>query len=136
MMMKKMMMKKNDVFNKYIKTRDHYYRNMKEALSKKEYQKASELLWGSVTQSIKALASLSGIKIRSHNKFKSFTRRIAKDIEDWEYHDLFLSLQHLHQNFYDEHVDPLDFPIYHEKARNFIKKNDKLIRQKLDKMRI
>jgi hypothetical protein len=34
---------------------------MEIALSNKEFRKASELLWGVITQSIKALASLSGI---------------------------------------------------------------------------
>ena len=119
-------------FEKYIRTRDHYFNNMRETLGKKEYQKASELLWGAITQSIKALASLSGIHIHSHNFFKRYTREISKDIGDPEYHELFLSLQQLHQNFYDEQIDPIDFPIYLKKAKNFLEKNDILIRRKLD----
>ena len=125
------MKKKNDAFNKYIQTRDHYYHNMKEALHKKEYRKASELLWGAVTQSIKALASLSEIRIRSHTYFRTFTRQVAKESKDPEYHKLFLSFQQLHQNFYDEQLDPADFPIYHENALIFMRKNDKLIKLKL-----
>jgi len=123
-------MKKNDIFKKYIRTRDHYYTNMKKVLAKKEHRKASELLWGTITQSIKALASLAGIKIRSHNRFRTFTRQVAKESKDPEYHKLFLDLQVLHRHFYDEQFDSVDFPNYHKKALQFLKKNNNLIKKK------
>ncbi len=122
---------RNDIFYNYIKTRDPYYKNMKEVLAKKEHRKASELLWGAITQSIKALASLVGIRIRSHNHFRTFTRQVAKESKDSEYHELFLDLQLLHRHFYDEQFDSVDFPIYLNKANKFINKNDDLIKKKL-----
>ena len=128
-------MKKNDIFNNYIQTRDHYYTNMKDVLAKKEHRKASELLWGAITQSIKALASLAEIRIRSHNHFRTFTRQVAKESKDSEYHELFLDLQLLHRHFYDEQFDPVDFPIYHKKALLFLEKNDNLIKQKIKELK-
>ena len=108
---------------------------MKKTLAKKEHRKASELLWGTITQSIKALASLSDKKIRSHKSFITSTRQIAKESNDPEYHELFLDLQVLHRNFYDEQFDSIDFPIYLKKAKRFIEKNDELIKKKLEALK-
>ncbi len=134
--MKKSLDMNQSNFHKYISTRDHYFHNMESSLKKKNYRKASELLWGAITQAIKALASLSNITIRSHNFFRTYTREIAKEINDSEYHELFLNLQILHQNFYDEQFDPVDFPIYHRKALLFLEKNDELIKKKLEALKI
>ena len=125
----------NNIFSKYIDTRNHYYKNMEQTVNKEEYRKASELLWGAVTQSIKALASLSGIMISQHKFFRTYTRDVAREIGDIEYHELFLTLETLHRNFYDEKIDPIDFPLYLEKANKFLEKTEQLIQKKLEQLK-
>ena len=123
----------DNVFSGYVKTRDHYYENMMETFSKGEYRKASEFLWGAVTQSIKALAVLppSPKEIRRHDEFFDFTKGVSKETRDKEYHELFLDLNALHRNFYDEIIPEDSFLIYLEKAKNFLKKTQNLIDEKL-----
>jgi len=118
-------------FHKYQECRDHYYKNMEEFFGRGEYRKASELLWGAITQAIKALASLSGIRIWQHREFKSYIRDVGREKRDEEYYELFEYLENLHRNFYDENIDPEDFPIYLRKAKKFLEKTQTLIDEKL-----
>ena len=120
----------HNIFEQYIQMRDHYYKNMEKLIQEEEFRKASELLWGAITQAIKALASLSGIEIRSHGFFRRYTRNVSRETSNYEYHQLFLFLEDLHKNFYDEEIEPIDFPIFIEKANKFLQINDDLIQQK------
>jgi hypothetical protein len=104
---------------------------MEEFFGRGEYRKASELLWGAITQAIKALASLSGIRIWQHREFKSYIRDVGREKRDEEYYELFEYLENLHRNFYDENIDPEDFPIYLRKAKKFLEKTQTLIDEKL-----
>lgn len=118
----------SDVALGYLKTRDKYLSNADKYFSKNEFRKSSELLWGAVTQSIKALASLSNIHIPSHAKFFDYTRSVGKETGDETYHTLFLELNTLHKNFYDEEIPPVDFPIFYKKAISFLKKTEELMK--------
>lgn len=121
----------NDVFVNYQRTRDHYFSNAQETIQKKEFRKASELLWGVITQSIKGLASLSGLKIRRHDEFNKFLSEVAKEVGDEKIYHHFLELQSLHTNFYDEIILEKDFPYYYEKTLEFLKTIDFLIQKRL-----
>ncbi len=50
----------------YLKTRDQYLVNAEKLLARREYRKASELLWGAMVQSIKALAAKRGYRLGTH----------------------------------------------------------------------
>jgi hypothetical protein len=121
----------NDAFVNYKRTRDHYFSNAQETIQKKEFRKASELLWGAATQSIKALATLSGTKIRGHSEFKIFLSEVAKAIGDQKLYTNFLEIESLHRNFYDEIIFEKDFPYYYEKILEFLKTIDFLIQKRL-----
>ncbi len=116
-----------ELFRSYLRARDTYFSNAEEAASKNEFRKASELLWGAITQSIKALASLSNRYITNHKQFFDFTRDVSKELVDEGYHTLFLELNTLHKNFYDEEIPSIDFPIFHKKALLFLRKTEELI---------
>lgn len=118
---------------RYLKARDNYFSNAEEAIAKKEFRKASELLWGAITQAVKALASLSNIHIAKHAEFFDYTRAVSKEIGEKELHTLFLELNTLHKNFYDEEIPSLDFPIFYEKAMRFLRKTEELIKKKIEK---
>jgi len=106
----------------YIKIRDEYFANAEMFAGKGEYRKASELLWGAIAQTIKALAIKRGLIIENHRQFFDYMRGLAKETRDVELYKTFLFLNDLHKNFYDEKIRPEDFNIYLKEAYQFIVK--------------
>ncbi len=111
----------------FLRMRDKYLSNANEMIKNEEWRKASELLWGAVTQSIKALASTSNINIRKHEEFFIFIETLGKEIDDKEIYRLFLDLNALHRNFYDEIIPEESFPIYYEKVEQFLEKLESIM---------
>jgi len=111
----------------YVKMRDEYFANAEKFAGKGEYRKASELLWGAVTQAIKALASKHGLVIENHAQFFDFMQTTAKETEDESLYKTFLFLNDLHKNFYDEKIRPVDFGIYLEEAYRFMLKLNEIM---------
>ena len=122
--------------SKYLIMRDHYLSNAEDMIKKNNLRKASELLWGAITQTIKSLASLSNIYIYSHNKFRSYTEEVSKQIQDRNLFLVFLRLENLHKNFYDERISEEDFPSYYKETLLFIKKLDTIAIEKIKKEEI
>lgn len=118
-----------------METRDHYYRNLEKTLTKRDYRKSSELLWGTITQAIKALATMPPypIEIKAHDDFYYFTEIVSKVTRDEEYYELFLFLNSLHQNFYDKIIPENGFRLYIKKAKEFLKKTQNLINEKSER---
>jgi len=102
--------------------RDAYFVNAEKLAKDGEFRKASEFLWGAVTQAIKALAVKLDIKIEMHSQFFDFMKTLAKEIEEPELYESFLFLNDLHKNFYDEKIRPEDYEIYLKKAVSFMKR--------------
>jgi Arc/MetJ-type ribon-helix-helix transcriptional regulator len=120
----------NSIFLDYIQTRKHCCRNMEKMVTSGEYKKASEYLWEAITQSIKALASVSSIPTQDHGFSRNIILQVFEEINDNEYHQLFLYLQKLHQNFNHREIEAIEFPSYLEKANTFLEKTDYLIQMK------
>lgn len=112
--------------HRHLRRRDDYYNNALKYAAKGKFPKASELLWGAVTQSLKALGATRNINIASHAMFFSFTRDLSKELEDEEFHKSFLFLNNLHKNFYDEVIDPKDFQMYRKEAESFLRKIEEI----------
>lgn len=115
--------------NNYLKMGKEYYSNAEECIKRGEFRKASELLWGAVTQFVKALGLLFNVRISSHGEFFSFIQQISKETGDKDYNTLFGELNHLHRNFYDEEISPESFPVFYEKTRLFLEKTEELMRK-------
>lgn len=111
----------------YIRMRNTYFANAEKFAAKGEFRKASELLWGAVTQAIKALAAKFDKSIDKHLQFFDFMETLAKEINEPELYESFLFLNDLHKNFYDEKIRPADFRIYLKKAFSFMKKLQEII---------
>lgn len=117
----------NKKFLEFINTRNHYFSNAKETIQKRELRKASELLWGSITQELKALAFSRNVVVYKHSQFRKLMRQISTELHDKTLYEDFLWLENLHRNFYDKEIDEQDFPLYFERVGKFIQKIDKLI---------
>ncbi|MEM2917434.1 MAG: PaREP1 family protein [Candidatus Bathyarchaeia archaeon] len=107
--------------------RDAYFVNAEKLAREGEFTKASEFLWGAVTQAIKALAAKFDIRIDKHSQFFGFMETLAKEVKEPQLYEDFLFLNDLHKNFYDEKIRPADYEIYLKKAVLFIRKLEKLM---------
>ena len=109
--------------------RDQYRSNAEHAIMAGEYRKASELLWGAVTQQLKALAATYNVVITSHRQFFDFLRQLAAELKDKPIYVDFVELNALHKNFYDEVIPPDVFPDFYQKAIQYIGRLDALARK-------
>lgn len=79
----------------------HYLDNAMNYLAKGDAEKASEFLWGSMTQALKALAASRGITLRSHNELREFAKGLARELNDESIWNAYREAQSLHSNFYE-----------------------------------
>lgn len=117
----------------FLDTRNHYFNNAKEFISKKEWRKASEMLWGAVTQSLKAVAALRNVEITNHRQFFSIAQRLSKDLNDPSVYYNFVELNTLHRNFYDEFIPENAFPLLYGKAKDYLVKLDAMLAKVVEK---
>ena len=106
--------------------RDQYRSNAEQAIAAGEYRKASELLWGAITQQLKALAARYGVEIKSHREFFEFLRQLSLEQHDETLYREFVNLNALHKNFYDETIPPDVFPDFYSRSIRFIERLDLL----------
>ena len=119
-----------DVIAGFLQQRDAYYRNAEELIGRGELRKASEMLWGAVTQSVKALAAASNIEISRHDEFFVFLRELCHELGDDYFYSTFVELNDLHRNFYDEFIPKDAFYILHKKAFDFVRNVEEFLRKK------
>ena len=112
----------------YVRARDSYLSNAERLASRGEIRKASELLWGAVAQSIKAVAARRGHRIESHRQLLTYARELARETGDQELYKQLLLARILHENFYDETLDPTDFEIIAREAYRLIAKLDRILK--------
>ncbi len=91
---------------RHIYLREHYWNNAHKALKNKEYEKASEFIWGSFTQLLQALALLRGLALGTHAKMKGYVREIARELNNEEVLMAFEEGEKLHANFYRSFLGP------------------------------
>lgn len=96
-----------------------------------EFRKASELLWGSVTQELKAFAASYNVVISSHRQFFQFLQQVSKELDDRSLYLEFVELNALHKNFYDEIIPPDVFPDYYRRAVEYTDRLDALLKSGL-----
>jgi Archaeal PaREP1/PaREP8 family len=112
--------------NDFRQTRDQYRSNADRAIALGEFRKASELLWGAVTQQLKALAAYRDIVITSHRQFFDFLRQYGVETGDRSLYEDFVDLNALHANFYDEIIPPDAFPIFYQRAIDYVTRLERL----------
>ena len=78
----------------------HYFENALHYIDAHDAEKASEFLWGSLTQALKATAMTKDKPLRSHTDIERYAREFIKS-EDKDIYDAFEKAQSLHSNFYE-----------------------------------
>jgi hypothetical protein len=122
----------SEYVNTLYRTRDQYRSNAEKAVLLGEYRKASELLWGVVTQQLKAFAATRNIVITSHRQFFELLRQLAGELKDKSIYADFVELNALHKNFYDEIIPSDLFPDFYQKAIQYTERLEALARKAKD----
>jgi len=123
--------KASKVIADFLRVRDRYYKNAEELIGQGELRKASEMLWGAVTQTVKALAAASNVEISNHREFFDFLRELCDELDNDYFYSSFVQLNDLHRNFYDEFIPEDAFYILHKKAFDFIRKVEEFLRKEV-----
>ena len=89
---------------KYVKLSLHYSDNAQKSLKLKEFEKASEMMWGSMSTIMKAVASNKGEMLKKHGHLYGFAEKLAKERSDPEIYISFLLASNLHTNFYESNL--------------------------------
>jgi len=93
-----------DAVERYAKLVLHYSNNASLFLKLREFQKASEMMWGCMAAILKAVAAKKGKKIEGHSQLYHFAAQLSKEESDQKIYDSFLEASHLHKNFYESDI--------------------------------
>ena len=94
-------------------------------------EKASEFLWGSIAEAIKAVAASKEIQLRSHRDLRNYAMELAKILQDESIRNTFLHAQSLHSNFYETGLLMEDVAICADDIRATLTKLFRLINGKV-----
>lgn len=122
-------------FTQYQNQGEQYLKNGYEFLEKGEYRKASELFWGAVAQTIKALAILYDIQIVGHPQIRKFINELAKQTNDLELIEQYETVEKFHVNFYDEILSEEEIAIRLETLKKILNKLGSLIGRRLKELK-
>jgi hypothetical protein len=113
--------------DKYVRQSSHYLKNASRFIDAGDSAKASEFLWGSMAQTLKAVAASRGILLRSHRQIKNYAESLTKEREDRSFYDTFIHASYLHSNFYESELELRDIRRAAEDIRVAVDKLLKLI---------
>ena len=92
--------------DKYASMVLHYSHNAEKYLKSKDYHKASEMMWGTMSCALKTVAAKKNIEINSHRNLAKFAETLSKQERDEEIFYSFSLASTLHRNFYESNLDP------------------------------
>lgn len=94
-------MEAKEKIKKYKNQSIHYFNNAVNYIDSGDIEKASEFLWGSMAQALKAVAGSRDIWLRSHYQIKNYALELARALHDDSVRHTFDYAQSLHSNFYE-----------------------------------
>lgn len=83
----------------------HYSHNAEKYLKEKDFHKASEMMWGSMSSVLKAVAAKKKILITSHKQIGKFAIKLSKEKKNKEIFYSYSLASMLHRNFYESDLD-------------------------------
>lgn len=92
--------------DKYASMVLHYSNNAEKYLKSKGYHKASEMMWGTMSCVLKAVAAKKNKGINSHRNLAKFAETLSKQERDEGIFYSFSLASTLHRNFYEANLDP------------------------------
>ena len=89
------------VIAKYKAQSEHYFSNAVKSIEAGNAEKASEFLWGSMAQALKAVAARKGTELNGHRELGKYASELAKELRSETMLDSFHEAELLHRNFYN-----------------------------------
>ena len=93
---------------KYASQSLRYLKNASKFIDAGNSDKASEFLWGSMAEALKALALSRGIPLKNHREIWNYAESLPKELGDKSVYDAFLHANFLHTNFYESELELKD----------------------------
>ena len=90
-----------DKVKKYQTRSNRYFRNALHFIEAGDAEKASEFLWGSMSQALKAVAASRDKRLRSHKDIRDYAAELTRALRDESIWHAFNTAQSLHSNFYE-----------------------------------
>ncbi len=90
---------------KYAGQSRHYLLNASKFIDAGDSEKASEFLWGSLAEALKALALSKGRHLKNHGEIWNYAESLTKELEDKSIYDAFRHAHDLHINFYESDIE-------------------------------
>ena len=94
-------MEAKERIKKYKAQSVHYFENALKFIAAGDAEKASEFLWGSMAQALKAVAGSRDIWLKSHKDVRGYAIELARTQRDDSIRHAFDYAQSLHSNFYE-----------------------------------
>ena len=90
---------------KYASQSLRYLKNASKFIDAGNSEKASEFLWGSMAQALKAVAASNDIHLGNHRQIWNYAESLTKELEDKSIYDAFIQANYLHTNFYESELE-------------------------------
>ncbi|TLX98606.1 MAG: hypothetical protein E6K96_00120 [Thaumarchaeota archaeon] len=86
----------------YERLNGKYLKEAQRLISKRDYTQASEKLWGTAAEMVKAVAARKGIELGTHPSLWDFVSQLDKEHPELMLKKDFSYAGNLHQNFYED----------------------------------
>ncbi|MBI4233275.1 MAG: hypothetical protein HY686_02420 [Chloroflexi bacterium] len=110
------------LLQQYVANVHHYLANALSFLARREPEKASEFLWGSVAEALKAVAWHRGVRLRTHREVRGYAKDLAKQFQDSSLFDAYQKAESFHSNFYESRLTAEDISLNLDEIRGAIGK--------------
>ena len=90
---------------KYAGQSRHYLLNASKFIDAGDSEKASEFLWGSLAEAVKAVVLSKGFQLKKHGEIWTYVENLTKELEDKGIYDAFRHAHDLHINFYESDIE-------------------------------
>ena len=111
-----------DSVRKHIQASLEYMENGQLMLKKQEVGKASELLWGGVSQALEALAESRNISLANHRSLRWFAAELSRETGDKSINSTFYQAEALHSNFHSVDMSVQDVATNVNAIRDLVSK--------------
>jgi hypothetical protein len=111
-----------DSIRKHVQASLEYMENGQLMLRKQEAGKASELLWGGVSQALEALAESRNIRLSNHRSLRYFVSELSRETGDRSINDAFYQAEALHSNFHSVDMSVEDVVTNVDAIRDLVSK--------------
>jgi hypothetical protein len=112
---------------KYKAQSTHYLENAFVSIGAGDIEKASEFLWGSIVEALKAVAASRGRELRHHREIGEYARELAKQLGSEAISDVFGNASYLHTNFYEVELTVEEVYTYATRIKEIVGKLISLI---------